>query len=375
MGKRELLLIVGFVILGAVVYQATAPAAGPDQRSTWATILDHVRREVRGNRSSVEITKTDTHPIAAATTEVRLALRSSDVTIVGEDRADIASELEVWSNGYDDNEARSLAEQTVLKFSEAGGSAVFAIDYPDPGTQRATLTLRVPAHLRVHVARATQRQTISGVAAVEAGELRGETTIRQVPGRVTATHRSGDLVIEDVGQLKLTLRGSDARLERVRGDIMLQMQSGELRGSDLGGPIEIESNGTEIALERLENTRGPIRVNASGGRVTLRGVGSETRIDSRNADVEIALGRPAPVTIYSEGEDVEVTPPPGGYTLDAIVTDGQFSAADAAIKVKAVEREQRASADVRGGGAALTLRVTRGDVRLRARDETTDVER
>jgi hypothetical protein len=374
MGKRELLLIVGFVILGAVVYQATAPATAPSQRSHWSTLVDHIRRGIRGDRASVEITKTDTHPLSAGTTEVRIASGTPQITIVGEERQDIASEMRVWSNGIDDTEAKGLAEQTVLKYSEAGESAVFSVTYPDPGTQRATVTLKVPSRLRVYLVRAVQRQSISDVAAVEAPDLRGNTSIRNVAGRVAITHRGGDLSIADVGSLKLSTRGSDARVERVRGEALLQLQSGELNGAELTGPIEIDATAAEVTLEKLGTTRGPIRINANAGRLRLHELGADARVDGRNADLEITMARAATIAIYSEGEDMDVTPPPGGYALDASVTDGQLTVADGSLQVDPAEREQRAAGAIRGGGPTLTLRATRGDIRVRAR-ESTEVER
>ena len=46
MGKRELLLIVCFVIVGAGVYQVTAPEPGPGQRGfSFSRFLEAARRE------------------------------------------------------------------------------------------------------------------------------------------------------------------------------------------------------------------------------------------------------------------------------------------------------------------------------------------
>jgi hypothetical protein len=342
----------------------------------WSTVIDNIRREVRGNQFTAEITKTATHPVSDAATEVRLGPGAAEqLIIIGEDRADIASELQIWSNGYDETEAKSLAGQVVLRTNQAGTGASFSVQYPQPGSQRAKLILKAPSRLRVQVTRAGRSQSISGVAAVEADDLRGETTIRRIAGRVSGSHRAGDLVIDDVGSVKLATRGSDARIERVRGELSLETQSGELRGGALLGPIEIEANDTEIALERLEKVRGTIRVNASGGRVVLRGIASETRVDARHAEVEAALASPAAVTIQSDNEDVEITPPPGGFTLDAVATEGRIEAPPGTIAVEAGEREQRAAGDVQGGGAVLSVRVTHGDLRLRARAADAPLER
>ncbi len=62
----------------------------------------------------------------------------------------------------------------------------------------------------------------------------------------------------------------------------MQLQAGELKGESIKGPLEIESNGTRIVLEDLEGMRTPIRVNATGGSVTMKGLQTETRIDGRD---------------------------------------------------------------------------------------------
>jgi hypothetical protein len=373
MGKRELLLIAGFVIVGTVVYYATAPEGNPGGRSfSISQILDHVRREVRGRRFSVEVTRTETFAVSPSTTELRFSGSASELTITGEDRADVAYELRVWSDGHDDAEAKELATATVLLLSEAGGRVNASVKYPDPGTQRAFLTLRVPSRLRVQLSRTNGTLAVSTVSTVECIETRGETTISNVSGRVVITHRGGDLNISDVAALKLTTRGSDIRIQRVSGEAFLQTQAGEIRASELGGPIEIESNQSEVTLEKFDKTRGPIRITTVGGHLTMNGLRSDARVDARNTEIKASLDRAATIAIFSEGSDpVEVVVPPGGFTLDALANDGEISVPDKMIDVKETEREQRASGAIKGGGPTLTLRATHGDIVLRAKEITT----
>src|SRR5262245_26969691 len=104
MGKRELLLVAAFVIVGAIVYQLTAPPPAPGER-TFAPgqILDHIRRAVRGNQASAEVVTKSTHTVDASVSELRFDdLRSASLTVTGEDRADIEAELLVHSNGFDE---------------------------------------------------------------------------------------------------------------------------------------------------------------------------------------------------------------------------------------------------------------------------------
>ena len=204
MGKRELLLVIGFVVVGALVYQLTAPPAQAGEKSfSFSQVMEAVRRHVRGNRASTEVTNQTTYPLTAGTNELRVSLSAQSLTIIGEDRSDIAAELRVWSNGYDDAEAEKLAKATALKPVEGAGSLSLGISYPDPGTQRAHVVLKVPSRLRVQIAAYGGRLTITGTADVELLNTRGQAEVKEISGRVSGTHRGGDLNISDVGSLKL----------------------------------------------------------------------------------------------------------------------------------------------------------------------------
>jgi DUF4097 and DUF4098 domain-containing protein YvlB len=378
MGKRELLLVLGFAVIGTAVYQLTArPAVEGERRFSLSTLIDHVRREVRGNRASAETTTNTDYHLSADTSEVRITFdrgSAESLTITGEDRDEIASELHVWSNGFDDAEAQRLARATVLKGSEAGGRLTFNLTFPREGRQRANVTLRVPTKMHASIARYSGKLSITNTREVEIQDSRGEASVRDISGRVTVSHRGGDLNIADVATIKLIVRGSDVRLARVRGDVTVQSQAGELNASELEGAVDIEANNTEVVLDRLDATKSPIHVTATNGSVKINGARSETRIDARNAEVTVSLTRPVPLAVYSEGgEQVEVTPPPGGFQLDAITTGGgrisvPDKLGDSKIEVKGDDAEQRASAAVNGGGPTITLRSTHGEIVVRTAD-------
>ena len=208
---------------------------------------------------------------------------------------------------------------------------------------------------------------ITGAADVELLNTRGEAEVKEVSGRVSGSHRSGDLKISDVGSLKLTTRGTDVRVAKVHGAATIQTQAGELRGSEIDGPLDVDANATDITFEQLQKAKGPIRVTAVGGSVTMRGVASDVRIDSRNAEVEVAMDKPAPLAIYNEGNDpITLTPPSTGYQLDLLATTGgRIKLPDGVLEVKEDQAEQRAQGAVHGGGPTITLRANRGDIVVR----------
>lgn len=375
MGKRELLLIVGFVIVGAVVYQATAPPPGPNDKGfSFSRLIDAARREIRGNRASTELTTTSTETLTTDITELRL-LGSLEAEVIGEDRTDIATSLRIRSNAYDEAEARQYARESTLVTDRAGSSLSMRVKYPREGRQWGYLTVRVPSRLRVRT-EGIAKTVISGVAGVEMTNSRSDVTIKRIAGRVTFNHRGGTVSIEDVDSLKFTGRGTELKVRGVRGDAsILFEQGGELNASGLSGAVDVESRNADVTLSGLEAARGPIRVNVNAGSLKLEGLRTDTRIDGRNAELEIAVSRAAPIAIYSDGDDVLLTPPATGYRLDAVVVDGQI-APEALVTSLGLERsdtteprEVRASGAVGGGGPTITVRATRGDLTLREREK------
>jgi hypothetical protein len=369
MGKRELLLIGGFILVGVLVYAVTAPEPAPgQQRFSIAQLMDGLRRHVRGNQASVEITTSKIVPLAPAINEIRFETERATLTVSGEDRADVAFDLLVWSNGYDEPDARKNATDTVLMVSEVGRALVVGIDYPEPGSQRATLTVRVPWALAVRVQQSRGKLEIANVTSAELADARGQVTIRGISGRLAAVHRGGSLTIENVGELKLNTRGSDVSLKGVKGEVALQLQAGELHASAIAGPLDVESNGTRMEFTEWPPVRKPLRFSTTGGSLSISGLASEMRVDARETKIDVAIDKPAPVEIYTEGDPpMTIAVPEAGFEIEAVAIDGRLAAPEGFADVKTSGNEQRLHAAIGGGGPKITLRSSHGEITIRSR--------
>jgi hypothetical protein len=371
MGKRELLLIAAFVLVGGIVYQFTAPPPAPGERNfAPGQVLEHVRRAMRGNRASTELTTRTTHPVDADVSELRFAdLKSTNVNITGEDRSDIVAELRVRSNAYDDDEAQRTAKESVLKVDRAGSRMVFTVSYPEAGVQRGWITMKVPKRLAVQVQGGGNDLSFNHIAALQLGGARGKVAISDVKALVSGAHRGGELSIVNAGAVKLTVNGTDAEIERIGGETSITMRGGELKCAELAGPIDLETQGTDIMLDRMEKTGGIVRINAVGGSLEVKGLRTEGRFDVRGAEVDATIDRAAPLAIYSEGgASIELTAPAGGYQLDAIATDGPLELPPDTLEITSTGSEHRATGPIRGGGPTITVRSRRGSITVRERN-------
>jgi hypothetical protein len=375
MGKRELLLVVCFLIVGVVVYQATAPTPAPGERGlSLGRLIEAARREVGGNRAVADLTTTSTHKVTDEITELRITGPISEVEVLGEDRSDVESTLTVNSRAYNDAEAKQYAQESTLVADQTAAALILRMQFPTPGRQRFTVKLKVPTRLHIRVEPGSGTLEVKNVAAVEIAGTRGEVKLSHIAGRIQVSHRGGEVTIEDAGSLDFNGRSGSLKLTGVRGDTSIKMDGGgEISATNLAGSLDLESRNADVTLENLESTRGPIRVNSIAGSVTMKGLKSEARIDVRNAEVKVAMTAAAPVAIYTENDRVSLTPPPGGFNLDALVIDGEITPAEriTELGLRATRengKESRLVGAVKGGGPTITVRSTRGDFELAAQD-------
>src|ERR1700720_1042882 len=117
MGKRELVLIAVFAVLGIGVYQVTAPPPPPGSEGfSIGGIFRNMRRGIRGAREVATVDSRQAVPVDPSVNALRINIpRPSDITIAGEDRSDIAAELHTTGRGYDPGEAKANADAAKLK--------------------------------------------------------------------------------------------------------------------------------------------------------------------------------------------------------------------------------------------------------------------
>lgn len=374
MGKRELVLISLFVVVGIVVYNLTAPPPPPGSNGvSFGGILQHLKRGMQGSRETATATSRQSIAAGASVRLVRVNVaRNNALTITGSDRADIAVEMQVTARGFNQAEARAAADAAQITLEQTADAIVVTASWPGRDSRQpgfindGTITIAVPKRLLVRVEPHGGGLTITDVAGVEAMGSRGETKILRTAGHVVLGHTGGRLEVDGAPSLKLTARNSNGSIRHVAGTVTMDATGAELELDDITGPLDVESRNSEITLEAGTLTKGPVRFNGNGGRLRLSNLRTEARIDGRNVELEVGLAAAAPVTIYSTGEDIRVTAPPGGYTLDAVATEGQITSEDSSIAATpGDDPDARASANIRGGGPPLTLRATRARIDVR----------
>ena len=362
MGKRELLIIVAFVAVGAIAYQLTAPAATGTTSWSLGDFFKTARREMRGNPGRGTFVHKATIDAPPALREVRLVLLQGTVRIVGEARDTIEYEFTVNSTGPDDAGAVALAKQTVIEPDNLADALILRARYPEPASQTAVMVMRVPARMVVRV-ESSRGFTISNVAAVQAEGNRGDVTLTGIAGAITGAHQDGDFKVTGAKSVKLRLLRSQNTFTKITDGVVLDVRDGDTTVSDSAGALEVDETRDEVTIT---GHRGTITVRGTDGRVTIQQPTAETRVDTRRAEVELQLDRAVTATILTTDEPLRLlmtgTP---SLVLDAGATDAAIQATDFNLTPVSTESHARLTHTFGSGGARITLRNTRGDIILR----------
>jgi hypothetical protein len=363
MGKRELLIAIAFIAVGATVYQFTAPPEKPGQGGfSFSRMWNDARRGMRRNAAQATVTETVTIPLRLDQVEVRVSGVNRGVRVMGEVRTDIAYELTASSNGQDQAAAMALAKQVLLKQDALGSSVALRAVFPRDGSQTASVVLRVPSRLAVRIG--SGNGVYAGkVASVDLDNVSGDVTVLDIPGALTGQHRNGELRVTDIGTVKLTLSRSQATFERVRHGLTIDARNGELHISGSSGPIQLDAQNTDSTVN---DHAGPVHIAGSGGRAIVTSPHEETQVDMRGTEVEVTLAKAVPMSLLTNDDTLRLlldgSP---ALTVDAIASEGEIQAGDFQLHGEPGDREVKLWHTFGANGPRVTLRNSHGDIVIR----------
>jgi len=365
MGKRELLLISGFAVVGLLVYQLTMPATadtGGGFAAWWARVRSHVAQ----NWVERHYERKDEVKVPATVRTVTVQLDRASVTILGEARDTVAVELSGVVYGGDDEMAKAMEQQISIGVSTEGPLMKLALTLPKRDDlarrPRVQLTLRVPARLGIEMRLGGGELDVSNVAALQIVKASGQIRIASIAGAVSGELGPGEIEIDHVGSVAIETRSSQVRIANVAGSFDAEARRGDFRARGIGGPAHLEAKDVEAELEDLA---GPLRLTGSGGEVRVRDVRGAITAETERTTLKLTPGAAVAITATTEHDAIELTLPSGGILLDAQATNGDIRTPDGLIVVQRTGEDARASGPLRGGGLRVMLRTSRGDITVR----------
>jgi hypothetical protein len=363
MGKRELLLIGVFLVLGMGVYHMTAPPPKPGQEGfSLGRIFSHIRAEIQGEDARAPVDRKAQWPVDASVTRLTLPDFRGALNLIGEERDDIQVELNAQMFGIDEEVAKARAAGTTLTLEPDGEEIVVKITRPDetPRLRNAELRLRVPARLAVMVEHRGEGD-LRGVAELKFQNSRGRTNVRDV-GAVRGEYVSGELEVLGSGEIDLKTQRTQVRIDGVKKMLALEAEHGEVRIQRVAGDMKLDLANVQCEVDAV---KGQATVRIEHGNLTMRGIRAAAEITGDGSGLELIMAAAVPLSATTSGGELMVEVPKDGVTLDAATQHGRLRLPDREMQVAEGDHEQRSDAKIRGGGPTLRLRNEHGDIIVR----------
>ena len=328
MGKRELLILLAFIVAGTIAFQFSAPPARESRSGfSLSKLLDSARRGIRGNQSYTAPPRTLTFAVGPDITQLSIAGSSGGpIKILGEARNDISLELTVASTGENEAAAIATANRTSVSEDRVGSLLALRVVFPQEETQTSQAVLRIPARLGVKLD-GTRETSISNVRSVDlTNPARGTTSIDHIAEQVTGTQSGGTITLASIKSLKATLTRTRARISDVTGTQSLEVSDGDTEITASQGPLEIEERRGDITIR---GQRGPVKISGADGQVRIVAATDEVHLDLRRAEVDAELATGVGGSLVTSDEELRVTwRDPAGVRVDAVAANGSIDAAD-----------------------------------------------
>lgn len=192
--------------------------------------------------------------------------------------------------------------------------------------------------------------------AIEVSDLQGKTEVRTSGGHI----KLGAIK----GPVKARTSGGSITLTKSEGDVDVETSGGELRLGEIKGNVVAHTSGGRITVEK---TTGSVRANTSGGDIRVEDAYGAVTARTSGGSVSAQLnGQPkADCSLETSGGRIDVVLASNlALDVDAHTSGGRVSSDFPGT----LNREKtRLTARLNGGGTALALETSGGNVNIRSK--------
>lgn len=281
-----------------------------------------------------------------------------------------------------DSEADQRAQRLQPTFSAQGNNLMLEVPSVEQG--QADLTIEMPHGAGVSVS--------TDHGDVRVSELRGDVTISARKGDVDLSGINGQVLAQVnnddssvsaksvTGALTLQGRAGDISLTNIDGAVMLQGDFfGTTHAEQINGPLRFETSRTKFATARVDGELsiesgdlqgnkllGPVTLTTRNRTIQLDDVSGPVTVSNRNGAVSVTNAAPvAPISIVNQHGSVDLgLPEHGGFVLDAQTRNGGLEN-DFGLESWTEGDAHRLTGKVGAGGPQVRVETTDGDVTIR----------
>jgi len=310
---------------------------------------------------------------------------------------------DVTVNAWDQDKIKVSIRKKVMADSQSKAESVNAATKPTITVANNVVTLsantssagreyRVDTDLEIFLPRK---------AAVEVATANGTVNVRDRVGDLKLSTTRNDVEASGIqGNVDITMRGGSVRAEKVSGDVHVSGRVNDATVSAAGGTVTLngdffgsinlskiaktvrfQSSRTDMELAGLQgdlnmesgdlkasDLAGPIRISTKAKDIRLNDFSGDVRLEDSRADINLEPGKLplGNITINnSKGRIQLVLPAKAAFQLDAQTSHGDISSDFSELKVENRANRSRATGSVGSGGPQVQLSTEHGDIEIR----------
>jgi DUF4097 and DUF4098 domain-containing protein YvlB len=244
------------------------------------------------------------------------------------------------------------------------------------------LDISIPRKMELHITGRRGDASVTGrTADVEIASQHGEVTVAEV-----------------VGNVKLNLEKSSARVEQITGDVHIDGRLNEVTITDVKGSAQLEGEfGESVKLSRIaknvtfkssrtdmefaridgelnldsddlhaDQVTGPVHLTTRSKQIRLEDVSGDVRVQNDNGGVEVSMRSLGNVQIDNRSGDINLSvPDKAGFRLDAHTRDGEIQSDFSELKVENTDHEAKATGSVGNATVHIVLNNQHDGIEIR----------
>ena len=285
--------------------------------------------------------------------------------------ADSQEEADKWNPG------------TKPQINSSGNAITLNANTQGAGERSVTTDLDVSVPRKAPVVISARRGDVSVLGRdgdVEIASQRGDVSASDINGKLSLNLAHGTARVTSISSdVAVQGRGDDVSLADVKGAARVNGEFDTIKLAKIAGPVSFKSARTDMEFSRLNgdldmdsgdlrasDLMGPFRLITRSKDVRLTGVSGDVRLENENGAVEIHMSKLGNMQLSNRNSDVQIyLPDKAAFQLDARSRGGEIESDFDALKIDNGDNQATASGTVGGGGPRLVINNEHGGIELR----------
>ncbi len=215
---------------------------------------------------------------------------------------------------------------------------------------------------------------------VDLSGQRGDTTASDINGKVSVSMVHGSARISQAsGDVAVQGHGDEVSLQEIKGNARITGEFDSIKLAKIANPVFFKSARTDMEFTRLDgdldmdsgdlratDLAGPFRLLTRSKDVRLTGVNGDVRLQNENGSVEVHVNKVGSMDVSNRNSEIEVyLPDKSGFQVEARARGGEIESDFRDLKIENADDNGSATGTIGGGGPRLVLNNEHGTIAIR----------